>query len=151
MTPVAVLGDSARELKVGISTPYLIPHTAICDPELTLTCPQRLTAFSGADALTHAIEAFAAIRHPADPLLSHQRVFVGRNAFSDQFALEAIRAIFAFLPRAVEDGTDLEARGMMMYGAVCAGLAFGAAGTAVAHAIRYPVGALTHTPYGVPR
>jgi alcohol dehydrogenase class IV len=149
VTPVAVLADSARELKVGISTPYLIPHTAICDPELTHSCPASLTALSGADALTHAVEAFTAIRHPADPLLSHQRVFVGRNAFSDHHALEAIRAIFAYLPRAVEHPSDAEARSMLMYGSVCAGLAFGAAGTAAAHAIQYPVGALTHTAHGL--
>lgn len=149
VTPVAVLADSARELKVGISTPYLIPHTAICDPELTHTCPPSLTALSGADALTHAIEAFTAIRHPAEPLLSRQRVFVGRNRFSDHHALEAIRAIFGYLQRGVNDPGDAEARSMLMYGSVCAGLAFGAAGTAAAHAIQYPVGALTHTAHGL--
>src|SRR5690606_6504282 len=62
VTPVAVLSDDERVLKVGISSPYLIPHAAICDPELTLSCPPGLTAIAGADALTHAIEAFTAIR-----------------------------------------------------------------------------------------
>lgn len=149
VTPVAVLADSARDLKVGISSPYLIPHTAICDPELTLTCPRGLTAISGADALTHAIEAFMAVRHAPDADLSRQRVFVGKNLLSDQHALSAIGVIFRYLPRAVEDGSDLEARTMLMYGALAAGLAFGAAGTAAAHAIQYPVGALTHTAHGL--
>lgn len=149
VTPVAVLADSARDLKVGISSPWLIPYAAICDPELTHTCPPALTALSGADALTHAVEAFTAIRHPADPLIAHQRVFVGRNLFSDHHALEAIRAIFGYLERAVVHPGDAHARSQLMYGSVCAGLAFGAAGTAAAHAIQYPVGALTHTPHGL--
>jgi alcohol dehydrogenase class IV len=149
VTPVAVLGDSSRDLKVGISSPYLIPHTAICDSELTVSCPPGLTALSGADALTHAIEAFTAIKHPPEPSLSQQRVFVGKNLFSDHFALSAIRAIFKYLPRAVKNGEDAEARDMLMYGSVCAGLAFGVAGTAAAHAIQYPIGALTHTAHGL--
>ncbi len=149
VTPVAVLADQARDLKVGISSPYLIPHTAICDPELTLTCPPGLTALSGADALTHAIEAYTAIRHPVEPELALKRVFVGKNLFSDHYALMAIRAITTYLPRAVENGRDMEARGMLMAGAVSAGLAFGVAGTAAAHAIQYPVGALTHTAHGL--
>ncbi|XAH26248.1 iron-containing alcohol dehydrogenase [Xylophilus sp. GW821-FHT01B05] len=149
VTPVAVMADESRDLKVGISSPYLIPHTAICDPELTRSCPPGLTAISGADALTHAIEAFTAVEHPRTPLLAQQRVFVGKNLFSDQWALTAIRAIAEFLPRAMSDGDDAHARSMVMFGAVSAGLAFGAAGTAAAHAIQYPVGALTHTAHGL--
>jgi alcohol dehydrogenase class IV len=149
VTPVAVLADHARDLKVGVSSPYLIPHTAVCDAELTLTCPPGLTALSGADALTHAVEALTAISHPRSPDLSQQRVFVGKNLFSDQHALTAIRAIFKYLPHALEDGSDLNARNMLMYGAVSAGMAFGVAGTAAAHAIQYPVGALTHTAHGL--
>lgn len=148
VTPVAVLADQARDLKVGISSPHLIPHTAICDPELTLTCPRGLTALSGADALTHAIEAFTAIARDPEPGLSLDRVFVGKNLFSDHHALTAIRAIAQYLPRAVENGSDLEARSMMMFASLSAGLAFGVAGTAAAHAIQYPVGALTHTAHG---
>ncbi|GAA6208686.1 hypothetical protein NBRC116601_19790 [Cognatishimia sp. WU-CL00825] len=60
VTPVAVVADNMRDLKVGVSSPYMIPQVAICDPELTLTCPPGLTAVAGADALTHAIEAFTA-------------------------------------------------------------------------------------------
>lgn len=149
VTPVAVLADSSRDMKVGISSPYLIPHTAICDPALTLTCPPFLTAISGADALTHAIEAFTAVRNETSADLAQRRVFVGKNLLSDQHALAAIEAIFRHLPRAVEDGSDLEARSMMMYGSLAAGLAFGTAGTAGAHAIQYPVGALTHTAHGL--
>jgi len=148
VTPVAVLGDPDRAMKVGISSPHLIPHTAICDPELTSTCPPSLTAVSGADALTHAIEAFTAIERPAGATLAYDHVFVGKNALSDAYALQAIRLISGSLPTAVRNGADEAARVAVMRGALLAGLAFGTAGTAAAHAIQYPVGALTHTPHG---
>jgi alcohol dehydrogenase class IV len=144
-----VVADDHRDLKVGVSSPHLIPHTAICDPELALSCPSGLTAHAGADALTHAIEAFTAVRREATPGLALERVFVGKNALSDTHALAAITALARHLPTAVEDGANLAARAGVMLGALHAGLAFGTAGTAAAHAIQYPVGALTHTPHGV--
>ena len=149
VTPVAVLSDDERTLKVGISSPHLIPVVAICDPELTLTCPKGLTAIAGADALTHAIEAFTAIRRTPDPRLAQERVFIGKNAVSDQFAIEAISLLWQGLARACTDGEDREARELVMMGALKAGLAFGVAGTAAAHAIQYPIGALTHTAHGL--
>ncbi len=148
VTPVAVLGDPERTMKVGVASPHIIADTAICDPELTYTCPPQLTAISGADALTHAVEAFTALSRPATPSLAHEHVFIGKNVLSDQHALEAIRLIARSLRRAVEAGHDETARAEMMRGALLAGLAFGTAGTAAAHAIQYPVGALTHTPHG---
>ncbi|WP_374298277.1 iron-containing alcohol dehydrogenase [Paracoccus sp. (in: a-proteobacteria)] len=148
-TPVAVLGDPSRAIKVGISSPHLIPHTAICDPELTLTCPAGLTAISGADALAHAVECFAAVERPGDPAMALTRVFVGKNALGDHLALSAIRLLFDHLPRAVEDGGDLEARSAVMLGATMAGLAFGSGGTAAAHALQYPVGAETGSAHGL--
>lgn len=147
-TPVAVLSDSERQLKVGISSPYIIPTVSICDPDLTLTCPASLTAIAGADALTHAIEAFTAIRRVATPGLAQERVFVGKNATSDHFALSAIGLLWEGLEAACADGSDVEARAKVMLGATMAGLAFGVAGTAAAHAIQYPVGALTHSAHG---
>lgn len=148
VTPVAVLSDSKRNLKIGISSPHLIPMAAICDPELTLTCPPGLTAIAGADALTHAIEAFTATRRPLTTELTQERVFIGKNALSDQFALAAISLLWQGLEAACSDGRDLAARTKVMQGATFAGLAFGVAGTAAAHAIQYPVGALTHTAHG---
>ena len=149
VTPVAVLGDPERVVKVGVASPYLIPHTAICDPELTYTCPATLTAIAGADALTHAIESFTALRRTDTRDLTRQHVFVGKNALSDHHALTALTLIGRSLRRAVEDGADRVARDEMMLGALSAGLAFGTAGTAAAHAIQYPVGAVTKTPHGV--
>ncbi len=147
-TPVAVLSDSDRMLKVGISSPHIIPTVSICDPDLTLTCPPSLTAIAGADALTHAIEAFTAIRRDPVPGLAQERVFVGKNDTSDHFALRAIELLWEGLERACTEGADAEARAKVMLGATTAGLAFGVAGTAAAHAIQYPVGALTHTAHG---
>jgi alcohol dehydrogenase len=149
VTPVAVLADPDRAVKVGISSPCLIPAVALCDPELTLSCPPSLTAGSGADALTHAIEAFTAIRVPADGDTPMGKVFVGKNLFSDIYARVAISALAGSLARAVEDGRDVAAREQVMLGALAAGMAFAAAGTAAAHAIQYPVGALTHTAHGL--
>ena len=135
-------------MKVGISSPYLIPTASICDPDLTATCPPGLTAIAGADALTHAIEAFTAIRREAVPGIAQDRVFLGKNVMSDHFALSAIRLLWEGLEAAFTDGTNATAREQVMMGATLAGLAFGVAGTAAAHAIQYPVGALTHTAHG---
>ena len=149
VTPVAVLSDPDRTMKVGISSPYLIPQAAICDPELTLTCPPGLTAIAGADALTHAIDAFLAIRREPTSSLSQKRVFVGKNALGDHFALLAIGLLAKSLERSFLDGSDINARADVMLGASAAGMAFGTAGTALAHAIQYPLGADTHTAHGL--
>ncbi|MES5487192.1 iron-containing alcohol dehydrogenase [Bradyrhizobium sp. INPA03-11B] len=149
VTPVAVLADPARRTKVGISSPHLLPEVAICDPELTITCPPKLTAVAGADAMTHAIEAFTAIKRPFIPELPLRQVFIGKNAQSDTQARLAIAALAGTLARAVSNGHDAEAREQVMYGALAAGLAFGVAGTAAAHAIQYPIGALTKTAHGL--
>jgi alcohol dehydrogenase len=149
VTPVAVLTDPDRISKVGISSPYLIPHAAVCDPELTVGCPPPLTASAGADALSHVIEAFTAIRRPVTSELATERVFVGKNELTDTYALLGVRLIAGSLHRAWSSPDDVDAREAMMLGATAGGFALGTAGTAAAHAIQYPVGALTHTPHGV--
>ncbi len=149
VTPVAVISDPDRTLKVGISSPYLIAAAAICDPELTMSCPPGLTAVAGADALTHAIEAFTAARRGADPLLPQNHVFIGKSELTDYFALLAIKLLGRSLETACKDGLNEDARADVMMGALAAGCAFGTAGTAAAHAIQYPAGALTHTAHGL--
>lgn len=149
VTPVAVISDAARTLKVGISSPHLIATAAICDPDLTMTCPVELTAIAGADALTHAIEAFTAKRRIGDATLPQQHVFIGKSVLTDHYALLAIRLLGRSLETAVKDGSNAEARADVMLAAMAAGCAFGTAGTAAAHAIQYPVGALTHTAHGL--
>jgi len=149
VTPVAVISDPDRTLKVGISSPHLIAAVALCDPELTLTCPPELSAAVGADALTHAIEAFTAIRRDPTPELAQQHVFVGKSALTDHYALLAIGLLGRSLEAAVKDGGNEDARADVMLASLAAGCAFGTAGTAAAHAIQYPVGALTHTAHGL--
>jgi alcohol dehydrogenase class IV len=148
VTPVAVVSDEERGTKVGIASPYLIPQVAICDPDLTVSCPPELTAVSGADALTHAIESFTIAKRPYDPLLTEEHVFVGKNVLSDHFARLAVINLFRYLERAFKDGNDMEAREGVMLAALSAGCAFGTAGTAAAHALQYPLGNLTHTAHG---
>ena len=99
--------------------------------------------------MTHAIEAFTACRKPNDAGLEQNAVFVGKNRLSDLFATEAIGLIAKALPVAVAEGANVRARSDMLYGALLAGLAFGSAGTSAAHAIQYPIGALTHTAHGL--
>jgi alcohol dehydrogenase class IV len=147
VTPVAVLTDPDLTMKVGISSPHLIPHAAVVDPELTHSCPPGLTASVGADALAHVIESFTAIRHEASPSLSRERVFVGKGELTDRYALRGIELIGRSLRAAVEGEPD--ARGDMMMAALCGGFALGTAGTAAAHALQYPVGAMTHTAHGI--
>ncbi len=127
----------------------LIPAVAVCDPDLTMTCPPGLTAIAGADALTHAIEAFTAMRRIPDPTLAQKHVFIGKSALTDHFALLAIKLLGRSLETAYRDPSNAEARAEVMMGALAAGCAFGTAGTAAAHAIQYPVGALTHTAHGL--
>lgn len=148
VTPVAVVSDPERELKVGVSSPYLIPLVAIVDPRLTLGAPADLTAHSGIDALVHAIESFtAATRSPQ--WAEKPPVFVGRNRLTSLLALEAVASIGGSLRTAVNDPHDLPAREAMAYGSLLAGMAFGSAGTHLSHALQYPIGALSKTPHGL--
>src|SRR5690606_2257442 len=110
--------------------------------------PPVLTAEDGADALAHAVEAFTAAVQPADSHLARRRVFVGKNPLTDQLALYAAGLVARHLTRAVT-APDPAAREGMMLAALAAGLAFGTAGTAAAHALQYPVGAYTGTSHGV--
>lgn len=148
-TPVAVILNDANGLKVGISSPHLIPKVALIDPELTYTCPVGLARASGADALTHLVESFTAVRRDWSEHTPTERVFVGKGALTDQIALSGITMAGEALVRAVNDPTDLGAKDTMSLVALYGGLALGSAGTAAAHAIQYPLGALTHTPHGL--
>lgn len=148
VTTVAVFSDAELGIKIGITSPHIVPHTAIVDPELTHSSPPGLTAASGADALVHVIESYTAIRKDRVPTISRDRAFVGRNALTDQYALTGMRLIGRSLHTAVHTGGPGAHRDDMMMGALCGGFALGNAGTAAAHALQYPVGALTHTPHG---
>ncbi|HEY1700586.1 MAG TPA: iron-containing alcohol dehydrogenase [Trebonia sp.] len=148
VTPVAVIADPDREMKVGVSSPYLIPRAAIVDPELTVGAPATVSAYAGIDALVHAAESYTArpLPHAWEP---EPPVFAGRNALTEMLSLDAARRIGRSLETAVASPGDAAARSDMAYGSLVAGMAFGATGTHLCHAIQYPVGALTHTPHGL--
>lgn len=146
VTPVAVLTDPDQVLKVGVASAQLVPRAAIVDPTLTHGCPASVTAHAGIDALAHAIEAYTA-RSAAPPPDGLEGVFVGKNSLSDVLALDAIGHLAPNLLAAMQD--EPAARSAVAYGSLAAGLAFGTAGTAAAHALQYPLGARTHTPHGL--
>ncbi len=148
-TPVSVITDPATEMKIGVASPHLIPRHAICDPLLSVGAPPVVTAHSGIDALSHAIEAYMAAREQPSVELVLGRPQVGKNLLSDALAFEAAGHIFRNLARAVEDGSDLEARTGMLYGSLLAGIAFGNSGVSAAHALQFAVGAATHTSHGL--
>ncbi|HWG44149.1 MAG TPA: iron-containing alcohol dehydrogenase [Gemmataceae bacterium] len=149
VSAAAVLTDTEQKIKVGILSNYLRPRVALVDPLLTVSCPPKVTADSGIDALTHAIESFTAVDNAAFPLPQGERsVYQGRHPFGDMFAEKAVTLIGKHLRRAVAHGADLDAREGMALAATLAGLAFSNVGVAVVHALEYPVGGVTHCSHG---
>jgi alcohol dehydrogenase class IV len=145
----SVLTDTEKKMKVGILSNYLRPRVALVDPLLTVSCPPKVTADSGIDALTHAIEAYTAVDNEEFPLPHGERtIYQGRHPLGDLLAERAIELIGANLRRAVADGHDLAAREAMALGATLAGLAFSNVGVAVVHALEYPLGGATHCSHG---
>lgn len=116
-----------------IANDYLLADIALLDPALTVSVPPRITAATGIDALTHAVEAYLSVN--ADPI-------------SDQFALKAISLITKALPIAYQDGNNIQARTDMSYGSYLAGLAFFNAGVAGVHGLAYPLGGQFHISHG---
>src|ERR1700674_226111 len=146
VSPVAVVADPERAIKVGIASRTLIPKWAIVDPALTISCPASVTAHSGMDALPHAIESFCARIRPG---VSPHAIFVGKNPVSDVLAAKAISCIAKSLATAVAQPDNRTAREEVALASLLAGMAFSSAGTAAVHALQYPVGEATHTPHGL--
>jgi alcohol dehydrogenase len=134
VTSNAVITDPARMVKMVIIDANIIPDISVNDPAMMISVPKATTAATGMDALTHAIEAY---------------VSKGAHVLTDHSALESIRVIASFLPRAVANGQDLEAREMMAYGQFLAGLAFNSAGLGYVHALAHQPGAVKDLPHGV--
>jgi alcohol dehydrogenase class IV len=149
VSAAAVLTDKANAVKVSSLSNFLRPALAIVDPDLTVSCPPKVTADSGIDALTHAIEAYTAVDNEVFPLPDGERsTYQGRTPMGDILAERAIHLIGRHLPRAVEDGHDLEAREGMALAATLAGMAFSNVGVAAVHALEYPVGGAVHCSHG---
>jgi alcohol dehydrogenase class IV len=120
--------------KGGINSPYLYPHTAILDPELTLELSPEVTAYTGMDALTHAIESFTSLQ---------------AHFMSEPISLRAIEVISSNLRGAVFNGNDYHYRENMMKGSYLAGLGLAMSGVGAVHALAYPLGALFDIPHGI--
>lgn len=148
VTCISVVYDADRGMKVGVASPHLEAFAAVIDPELTLTCPPGLTAATGADALSHLVEAFTGrAKNPdAEHLLT--KLYAGKNLLTDVYARTGLALLARSLPAVVADPSDLAARSDTMFASYCAGMAINTAGTAGAHAIQSPIGNLTHTPHG---
>jgi alcohol dehydrogenase class IV len=149
VSAAAVFTNTDIQLKVSVLSYYLRPLAAVVDPLLTVSCPPKVTADSGIDALTHAIEGFTAVDNATYPLPPGKKsVYQGKNPLADMCAEKAITLVGKFLRRAVRDGSDLEARDAMALAATLGGLAFSNAGVALIHAMEYPVGAAVHCSHG---
>ena len=134
VTFTAVFINEAEKKKAGINSPYLFPEIAILDPELTLSLPPAVTAYTGMDALAHAIESFTSLQ---------------ANFLSEMFSLEAVRKIMKNLRLAVENGQDLNARSEMLMGSLLAGIGLANAGVTAVHSLSYPLGGSFRVPHGV--
>jgi len=125
VSPNAILLDSHDNRKKAVISPHLIPDVACIDPLLTHSVPPSVTAFTGIDALTHCIEAFA--NKNSHPVI-------------DIYALQGIRLLFENLPKAFANGEDAEAREKIALGSLYGGLCLGPVNTAAVHALSYPLG-----------
>ncbi|OGP49676.1 MAG: hypothetical protein A2Y79_05140 [Deltaproteobacteria bacterium RBG_13_43_22] len=134
VTFTAVFTNRAAKTKGGINSRFLYPTVALLDPELTLSLPPQITAQTGMDALTHAMEAYTS--NKANPL-------------SDMAAEKAITLIGRYLKKAVKNGKDLKAREGMLLGSLLAGMALANAGVGAVHAMAYPLGALFNITHGL--
>ncbi|MEU5340443.1 iron-containing alcohol dehydrogenase [Streptomyces sp. NPDC020766] len=133
-TQFTIITDSATDEKMLCSGPAFLPVAAVVDFELTLSMPSRLTADTGVDALTHAVEAYVSRK---------------ANPFSDGLALNTIRTIGQHLRRVYADGGDIKAREAMMLAATQAGIAFSNSSVALVHGMSRPIGAHFHVAHGL--
>ena len=135
VTPFAVITDEKTGVKYPLADYELLPNMAIIDTDFHMSAPKGLTAASGIDAVTHAIEAIASIM---------------ATDYTDSLALGALKTIFEYLPRAYENGqTDILAREKMANAATMAGMAFANAFLGICHSMAHKLGAFYHLPHGV--
>ena len=135
VTPFAVITDEKSGVKYPLADYQLLPNMAIIDTDFHMSAPKGLTAASGIDAVTHALEAYASMM---------------ATDYTDGLALRALKTIFTYLPRAYDNGqTDVEAREKMANAATMAGMAFANAFLGVCHSMAHKLGAFHHLPHGV--
>ena len=135
VTPFAVITDEKTGIKYPLADYELLPDMAVIDTDFHMSAPKGLTAASGIDAVTHALEAYASML---------------ATDYTDGLALKSLKTIFEYLPRAYENGqTDIEAREKMANAATMAGMAFANAFLGVCHSMAHKLGAFHHLPHGV--
>ncbi|WP_080848760.1 iron-containing alcohol dehydrogenase [Cytobacillus gottheilii] len=134
VTMNAIFGDRKNNIKRGIVSPYYLPDTAIIDPVLTISCPPMVSAASGVDAFTHAIESY--VSKKATPL-------------TKIYAEEAMKRFSSNITKVVFNGSDLDAREEMSWVSFLAGVSLANAGVGAVHALAYPLGGKYHIPHGV--
>ena len=133
-TKAIVIRDDETGRKFATINPELTPDIAILDPEFVVGLPKELTAYTGMDALTHAIEGY---------------ISVWKNDFSDGSSLQAMKMVFEWLPKSIEDLSDLEAREKMLVAACLAGMSFGNSQAALAHSLGHSMGSVLRTHHGL--
>ncbi|WP_075603926.1 iron-containing alcohol dehydrogenase [Saccharicrinis aurantiacus] len=134
VTAFSIISNAKEKRKFIVGGPQALPAIALIDPELTYSLPASITASTGIDALTHAIEAYLSL---------------GKNILTDQFALKAIELIYKNLVTVYEDGANKDARANVMLGSSMAGIAFGNGGLGLVHAFAHPFSAYHKIPHGV--
>lgn len=133
-TMAAVIANPEKNVKMTFNSYTLIPTIAVLDPQMTITLPPKLTAATGMDALTHAIEAFSCIQ---------------KNPLSDTFATSAIKLITENLVHAIIDGKDKNARLNMANASIMSGIAFSNSMVGIVHSIGHALGGVAHIPHGI--
>ena len=134
VTPFAVITDETTNIKYPLADYELMPNMAIVDVDYHMTAPKGLTASSGIDAVSHALEAYASVM---------------ATDYTDGIALRALKNLFTYLPRAYEDGQDVEAREKVANAATMAGMAFANAFLGVMHSMAHKLGAFHHIAHGL--
>jgi len=134
VTMAAVIANPDLGVKMQFTTPLMLPDFTILDPRMTKTMPPKITAATGMDAMTHAVETFMSIQ---------------RNPVSDAFAWSAIELLVENLPRAVTDGADEDVRLAVATAAMLAGVAFSNSMVGVVHAVAHALGGVCHLPHGI--
>lgn len=135
VTPYSVLTNKETQQKASLKSPFIFPRFAVIDPELTLSAPPKVTAISGMDALTHAVEAYINIEKS--------------TPMTDMAALESIRILREYLSSVVENGKNLTGRENMAWAAMLSGMAISGSDTTAAHALSAPLCARTGMPHGL--
>lgn len=134
VSAVAMIKDHAQQKKLLFGSRFLLADTAMLDPTLIVSLPPRLTAATGLDAVTHALEAYVAI---------------GTNPFSESLALRSLYLLLDYLPQATTNGDDLEARSNTLLASTMAGMSFNNAGVGIVHALSHTIGAKFSVHHGV--